>query len=100
MRATRQVRRPRIFYGWYVLAGAFFAHWMGAGIGVPVFGLFFKPVSTELGWTRSVTTVPLVMRHSLGPIIGPLVDRFGPRCYGLTRGAWATAHPAPGTGTV
>ena len=82
--------KPRLFYGWYVVAGAFFAHWMGAGIGIPVFGLFFKPMSAELNWTRAMTTLPLVTRnvlsHLAGPIIGPLVDRFGPK-YLMTGGA-------------
>ncbi len=82
--------KPRIYYGWYVVTGAFFAHWMGAGIGIPVFGLFFKPMSAELNWTRAMTTLPLVTRnvfsHLAGPIIGPLVDRFGPR-YLMTVGA-------------
>ena len=79
-----------MFYGWYVVTGAFFAHWMGAGIGIPVFGLFFKPMSAELNWTRAMTTLPLVTRnvlsHLAGPIIGPLVDRFGPK-YLMTGGA-------------
>ncbi len=90
MKISRQQRKPRYFYGWNIVAGSFFAHWMGAAIGVPEFGLFFKPMSKELGWTRAVTTVPLVMRNVLarfsGPIVGPLVDRFGPR-YLMTVGA-------------
>ena len=53
MRAVRERRKPRIFYGWYVLAAIFFANRMGGGIGSPVFGLFFKPMSGELGWTRA-----------------------------------------------
>ncbi|MBI4310763.1 MAG: MFS transporter [Chloroflexi bacterium] len=83
-------KKPRLFYGWYIVAGTFFAHWMGAGIGVPMFGQFFKPMSSELGWSRSMTTMPLVARniisHLIGPIIGPLMDRFGPR-YLMTFGA-------------
>lgn len=83
MKTPRLQRRPRLFYGWYVVAGSFFAHWMGAALGVPEFGLFFKPMSGELGWTRAMTTVPLVTRNVLsqfaGPVVGPLVDRFGPR---------------------
>ena len=89
---TTSTARPksRLFYGWYVVTGAFFAHWMGAGIGIPIFGLFFKPMSAELNWTRAMTTLPLVTRnvlsHLAGPIIGPLVDRFGPK-YLMTGGA-------------
>jgi sugar phosphate permease len=82
--STQQTpKKPRLFYGWYIVGASFFAHWLGAGIGVPVFGLFFKPMSSELGWTRAVTTIPLVTRnlvsHFAGPVVGPLVDKFGPR---------------------
>jgi len=90
MESTVKRNKPRFFYGWYIVIAAFFANWMGAGIGVPIFGLFFKPMSSELGWTRAVTTVPLVMRNAVaqftGPIIGPLVDKYGPR-YLMTVGA-------------
>ncbi|MBI4197649.1 MAG: MFS transporter [Chloroflexi bacterium] len=83
-------KKPRFFFGWYIVAGTFFAHWLGAGIGVPTFGQFFKPMSQELGWSRSMTTLPLVARNVLsqliGPIVGPLLDRFGPR-YLMTFGA-------------
>ncbi len=79
-----------MFYGWLIVLGTFFANWLGAGLGIPVFGLFFKPMSEELGWTRSMTTLPLVTRNilsfALGPIIGPLVDRYGPR-YLMAGGA-------------
>jgi sugar phosphate permease len=82
--------KPRFFYGWYIVAGVFFANWVGGGFGTAAFGLFFKPMSSELGWTRSMTTVPLVLRSALsslaGPLVGPLVDRIGPR-YLMTGGA-------------
>lgn len=90
MDSTVKNNKPRIFYGWYIVIAVFFANWMGAGIGVPVFGLFFKPMSSDLGWNRAITTVPLVMRNALaqftGPIIGPMVDKYGPR-YLMTIGA-------------
>ena len=93
-----QTKKPRFFYGWYIVAGAFFGNWLGGGLGVPVFGLFFKPMAQELGWTRTGMTWPLVARAVLSqvtaPVVGPLLDRFGPR-YLMTIGALVA-----GLGTV
>ena len=78
------------YYGWRIVAGVFFANWLGAGIGLPMFGQFLKPMSSELGWTRTVTTVPIVARQVINllinPIIGPMLDRYGPR-YLMAAGA-------------
>jgi len=47
------------------------------------FGVFFKPMSTELGWSRALTagafTLNLVMQAVMSIVIGRLNDRFGPR---------------------
>ena len=94
---TRSVRRPGLwarlrgaYYGWRIVAGVFFANWLGAGIGLPMFGQFLKPMSEELNWTRTVTTFPIVARQVINllinPIVGPMLDRYGPR-YLMTGGA-------------
>ncbi len=78
------------YYGWRIVAGVFFANWLGAGIGLPMFGQFLKPMSAELGWTRTVVTLPIVARQVINllinPIVGPMLDRYGPR-YLMTGGA-------------
>ena len=47
------------------------------------FGVFFKPVITEFGWTRALTSgafsLSMVMQGLLGIVMGRLNDRFGPR---------------------
>jgi len=47
------------------------------------FGVFFKPVLTEFGWTRAATSgaysLSLVLHGLLGIGAGRLTDRFGPR---------------------
>jgi len=47
------------------------------------FGVFFKPVITEFGWTRALTSgafsLSMVMQGLLGIVMGGLNDRFGPR---------------------
>ena len=47
------------------------------------FSIFFKPVSDEFGWSRAVTSGAFALSQAEGfiegPIVGPLVDRFGPK---------------------
>jgi len=47
------------------------------------FGVFFKPVLTEFGWTRGLTSgafsLSMVMQGLLGIVMGGLTDRLGPR---------------------
>ena len=47
------------------------------------FGVFFKPMLNEFGWTRAVTSVPFALNGILGGLLGilagRLADRLGPR---------------------
>lgn len=79
----RIVHPNRLFYGWYIVAASVV---MNAYITV-VFGLgfnvFFLPILTEFGWSRALTSGAFSLRSLesglLAPIIGFLVDRWGPR---------------------
>ena len=75
--------RRRLFYGWWIVLASFAitayaggAFWFG-------FGVFFGPLSREFGWTRAETAGAFSLASLEGgiegPIVGPLVDRFGPR---------------------
>ena len=48
-----------------------------------VFGVFFKPMLTEFGWTRALTSgahsLSMVVQGSLAVIMGGFNDRLGPR---------------------
>jgi len=47
------------------------------------FGVFFKPMLTEFGWTRALTSgafsLSMVVEGLLGIVMGGLTDRLGPR---------------------
>ncbi|MBI4285362.1 MAG: MFS transporter, partial [Chloroflexi bacterium] len=47
------------------------------------FGVFFKPISEEFGWTRAVVSGAYSLNGGLfgflAIIAGRLIDRFGPR---------------------
>ena len=73
---------PRFYYGYILVAaaliimivmwGAFFS-----------FGIFFKPVLTEFGWTRAMTSgafsLATILQGLLSIGMGTLTDRLGPR---------------------
>ena len=73
---------PRFFYGYIVVAAALCIMLMIYGTRF-AFGVFFKPVLTEFGWTRAMTSgafsLSMVMEGLLGIIMGGLNDRLGPR---------------------
>jgi len=73
---------PGFFYGYIVVAAAFcimVVIWST----FLTFGVFFKPVLSEFGWTRAVTSgafsLSMVMQGLLGIAMGWLTDRLGPR---------------------
>jgi len=83
------------YYGWIVVAMAFLANLVGFGL-VYAYGIFFKPMSNEFGWSRSVTAGPFgfyaIFHNLLALFAGKICDRFGPKlllaiggfCLGLS----------------
>jgi len=76
-------RFPGIFFGWWtVLANGILAMW---AVGYQSFGFsaFFKPMSSELGFSRAVTSAADGISWLSGglqaPLTGWLIDRFGPK---------------------
>ncbi len=74
--------RPRLFYGYVVVVVAFFISLLIYGMQYS-FGIFFKPILQEFGWTRAMTAGAyslswLVMGFG-SVLMGGLNDKFGPR---------------------
>ncbi len=76
-------RFSKIFPGWWiVLTGGILALW-GHGYHAYGFSALFKPIASELGFSRAVTSVPASIGRLEGgfeaPLSGWITDRFGPR---------------------
>ena len=80
---TRSGRVRSIYYGWWVVLGALGATALFAGLYMWSLGLYFAPVETAFGWTRTEVSLGVsIMLLAVGvvsPLVGRLVDRQGPR---------------------
>lgn len=74
--------KPGFFYGYVIVAAAFSVMITAWGT-YYAFGIFFKPMLTEFGWTRAIISgafsIANIMRGLLGIVVGGLNDRLGPR---------------------
>ena len=50
-------KRPRLYFGWYIVAGAFFGQMLQAGLSAYAGGVFLVPMTEDLGWTRTEFTL-------------------------------------------
>jgi MFS family permease len=80
---------PRFYYGYIVVIAAFFI--MIAMYGTRYsFGVFFKPMVSDFGWSRALTSgafsISTIVQGLLSIIMGGLNDKYGPRIVLTTCG--------------
>ena len=75
-------KKSKLFYGYIVVAAALLIVIIAHGAQY-TFGIFFNPILTEFGWTRTATSgafsLYLVLWGFFGIFVGRLSDRFGSR---------------------
>src|SRR5215471_16636747 len=76
------VSNPRIFYGWFVVAGTFAVTFVGFGCAYS-FSAFLLPLQHDFAASRGsialVFSIAGFFYFALGVITGPLADRYGSR---------------------
>ena len=76
-------RKGRVFYGYWLVAVTFILMLLSYGCGSFVFSLFVNPLQSTFGWGRGHVmvgfTIFFVLQGIVSPLVGRLVDRYGPR---------------------
>lgn len=76
-------KRPRIFYGWYIVAASFASNVFVSGAYWQGFQVFFLPILREFGWSRAALSGAFSLRQvevgAFAPFLGFIVDRYGPK---------------------
>src|SRR6476660_4171746 len=72
-----------LFYGWRMVAASAAVRVLGAGLHSYGFTVVFLPLSQELNLSRTATSFAFSLSRAEGaiegPIVGHLLDRYGPR---------------------
>src|SRR5574342_305865 len=88
--------KPRVFYGWYIVAVGFLANVASSFALASTLSIFLKPLTADLGISRGVFSLLRsgegIIGACLAPLVGPLVDRHG--------GRWLMAAGAAIVGVV
>ena len=75
------MRKP--FYGWIIVGVTFLIGMTESGAVQNILSIFVKPMVAEFGWSRTAVTGSVafgsICAGILSPIVGPLLDRHGPR---------------------
>jgi MFS family permease len=73
----------RVFYGWRMVGLVSAIRVVGGGLHQYGFTVFFLPISQDLGLSRAATSLVFSLSRAQGaieaPLVGYLVDRFGPK---------------------
>src|SRR5512137_603957 len=77
-----KAEKPKIFYGYIVVAAAF-AIMLVAWGGNRAFGVFLDPMTREFGWTRAgisgAFTLGMITLGLISLLAGRVMDQMGPR---------------------
>jgi len=78
----KEQNRSQFFYGYFIVGLAFMIMFVLWGA-FYAFGIFFKPILKEFGWTRAMTagafSLCSIVQGLLGIALGGLTDKFGAR---------------------
>jgi MFS family permease len=73
----------RIYYGWRMVGLVSAIRIVGGGLHQFGFTVFFLPISQDLGISRAATSLAFSLSRAQGaieaPLVGYLIDRYGPR---------------------
>src|ERR687887_2435689 len=73
----------RFFYGWYMVGAGASLQFLLAGLMTQSFGAYVAVLQAERGWSKTALSGAAALQQMeaaiLGPLLGWLIDRFGPQ---------------------
>lgn len=76
-------RRPRLFFGWYIVAASAFTNSILSAAYFQGLNAFILPIEAHFGWNRSVIGGAMSLRQLesgvISPLVGFLLDKIGAR---------------------
>ena len=80
----------RLYYGWVIVAAGLAINMATTPLNPVVFSFFIAPMSEEMGWSLGALSLAITFRMAVSgataPLIGLIIDKFGPRWLGLLAG--------------
>jgi MFS family permease len=80
--ASNKTDKSKFFYGYYIVGAGFLTMMVMLGAQYS-FGIFFKPMLDEFGWSRALTSgaysLNVIVQGVFTILAGRLNDKFGPR---------------------
>ncbi|MFC2032600.1 MFS transporter [Chloroflexota bacterium] len=77
------MKKPNVYYGYWIVAVAFFCQFIQAGAVSYAFPLLYRPLQAEFDWGRGTIAVAYTIYFATmglaSPFIGRIVDRYGAR---------------------
>ena len=83
-------QRKRVFYGWWIAIAGAIQDALKGGTFNEGFLFYFLPITRDLGISRAAASLPFSLAKLEGafegPLVGYLIDRFGPRSMVIVGG--------------
>jgi sugar phosphate permease len=77
------MKKGKVFYGWWIVVAVFFISAYANGVVFYSFTAVLEPIVKEFSWTYARVSLAASIRgfetSFLGPLLGILFDRYGPR---------------------
>lgn len=81
--ATRTTGRPRLFFGWWVVAAGAGLQFLASALLGQAYGAYVVLLRNDFGWSKTILSAASSLREAesgiISPVQGFLLDRLGPR---------------------
>ncbi len=81
--SSRSIPVNKLFHGWWIVSASIVVLFASAGIGFYCHGVILDPIRVQYGWSKGIVSSAITFYFATmsiaGVIIGPKIDRYGPK---------------------